>query len=148
MLPQDILTRTSLSKHFKHKCRSRTAHHLLLGVAKLGQVVDAIEDCPLASHAGILVVLLAVLIDGEPLEDQPLRKAGLQGADLKHRVHMQLGWAHGGEILLHAPAQNFTPVQATLHSSNSIAAVPNPVIWAGLSSSPSCAVALDVNKAS
>ena len=40
--------------------------HLLLGVAKLVQVVDAVQHCPLVGNAGIQEVLLALLINGDP----------------------------------------------------------------------------------
>ena len=79
------------------------SRYLLLGVAKLGQVVDAVQDGTLVGHRGVQEVLSAILVDAEPFKDQPLREARLQGADLKDGVHVQLGGAHGGEVLLHAP---------------------------------------------
>ncbi len=46
--------------------------HLLLGVSKLVQIVNAVQDSALEGHCGIQVVLPAALIDGQPLEHQPL----------------------------------------------------------------------------
>lgn len=35
----------------------------------------------------------------------------LQGANLKDGVHMQLGGTHGGEVCVHASADDLTPVR-------------------------------------
>ena len=83
--------------------------HLLLGVAELVQVVDAVEDGALEGHGGVQVVLAAALIHGQPLKYQPLREARLQGADLKYGIHVQLGGAHGRQILLHAAPVYLAP---------------------------------------
>jgi hypothetical protein len=93
------------------------ATHLFLGVAELGEVVDAVEHGALVGNAGVEVVLLAVLIDAEALEHQPLGESRLQGADLEDRVHVQLGRAHGRQVLLHPPAEDSAPAtRATLKS--------------------------------
>ena len=84
--------------------------HLLLGVAELAEIVDAVEDGPLVGNRGIEVVLATVLIHADALKHQPLAIHGLQGADLEDGVHMQLCWAHGSEVLLHATPDYGNPV--------------------------------------
>ena len=90
---------------------SRRADDLLLGVAKLVQVVDAVKDGALEGNGGVQVVLAAALIDGEAFKDEPLREARLQGADLEDGVHMQLCGAHGRQVLLHATPVDLAPAR-------------------------------------
>jgi hypothetical protein len=51
---------------------AKLALYLFFCVAKLGQVVDAVEHSPLVGHCCIQVVLLATLIHGDALKHQPL----------------------------------------------------------------------------
>ena len=71
--------------------------------------MDAVEHRTLVGNRGIQEVLSPVLINAEPLKDQPLREARLKGADLKDGVHMQLGGPHGGQVLLHSTPHNGAP---------------------------------------
>lgn len=70
--------------------------HLFLGVTELGKVVNAVEYRPFESNAGVKVMLLAVLVDAQALEHQPLGEAWLERTDFEDRVHMELGWSHRG----------------------------------------------------
>jgi len=79
---------------------------LFLGVPKLGKVINAVEHRPFVSNTGVQVMLLAILVHAQALEHQPLGEARLQRADFEDGVHMELGWSHGGQVLLHSSSDN------------------------------------------
>jgi hypothetical protein len=83
--------------------------YLCFSVAELGQVLDAVKHRPLVCHAGVQEVLLSRLVHADPLEDQPLREARLERADLEEGHHVQLGGAHGSQVLRHAAPEDGHP---------------------------------------
>ena len=81
---------------------------MFFSVTKLGQVVNAIEHNMFVSNASVEVVLLVVLVNAQTLKHQPLRESTLQRTDLEDGIHMELGWAHRGQVLLHSPSNDRT----------------------------------------
>lgn len=62
--------------------------HLFLGVTELGQVVDAVEHSAFVSNAGVEIVLLAILVNAQAFEHQPLGEPRLHRADLEDGIHV------------------------------------------------------------
>mmetsp|Transcript_20753 Transcript_20753/g.67150 ORF Transcript_20753/g.67150 Transcript_20753/m.67150 type:complete len:531 (-) Transcript_20753:214-1806(-) len=65
---------------------------LLLGIAKVGQVLDAVQHRPLVGQRRVEEVLFALLIDGDAFKDQELGIARLQRPNLEDWVDAEWRW--------------------------------------------------------
>lgn len=83
--------------------------YLFFGVAELGEVVDAVQHSTFVRNASVEVMLLAVLVDAQSLEHQPLGESWLEWTDLEDGIHVKLCWAHGGQVLLHSTPDDRAP---------------------------------------